>query len=330
MRRIWAVLCFTLGSCVLTCTGGDYGSAESYFRTDANLVLVHATVVDQSDKFVTNLTEKNFRLFDGKDERKIISIALEDAPVSVGIVFDASGSMKRAQRFAIEALREFLHTADPRDDYCVVQVRDRPELTLDFTPDADQVLKQLAAAPPIGSTALIDAVYLTVQHMKHAPHTRRMLLVITDGDDNSSRYSLRELKGMLEESNVTVYPIGVGVRSASFFDAGLSAVQVLTQMAETTGGRYLEAQYAEDLPDIMRKIDIRYQYVLGFAPQPGDADGRYHRLQLKVVAPGRLKAFWRPGYYAPDLSAQARRESPRARRQDILKPEPAGDAEPRD
>lgn len=305
-----AAACSAMGERAAGDTGG--------FRCESTLVLLRATVFDPHNQLVTGLEKSDFRAFEGKDEQRIVSVSVESGPVSVGIVFDASGSMKQTRAMTIEALHGFLRTADPLDEFFAVQVRDRPELVVDFTSDPEAVRGQLDASPPDGATALIDSVYLAASHIKHALHQRRMLLVISDGEDNSSRYSQRELKRMLEEADVTVYAIGVGVRKPPFFYVGTNGTSLLSEIARVTGGRYFPAA-KEDVRPIMERIDFRYEYVVGFAPSTENArDGRYHHIQLKVSDGIRtLRVFSRPGYWAssgPFLTGS------RAPRQGILLP----------
>jgi len=268
-------------------------------RVDSNLVLIGATVVDGSDHFVPGLRKNDFRLFEGGVPQQIVSLSTEDAPISAVIVFDASGSMADSIPMAGQALRQFLNTANPEDEFSLVTVRSHPQLSLPFVSDLEDVLRCLSGVKGDGQTALLDSVYLAAGYVRRGRHTRKAMLVISDGEDNNSRYSTRELLDALREMDVTLYSIGVGISSVPGAD-------ILTKLAEATGGRYFEAWSPKDLPGIMRKIDIRRQYVLGYSPVPLTADGKYHRVELKLAPEARerhLRAFARPGYYAPLLRA---------------------------
>jgi Ca-activated chloride channel homolog len=278
-------------------------------RADSNLVLINATVVDGSDRFVTDLAKTDFRLFEGGVLQRIATLSTEDVPVSAVIVFDASGSMKRSIAMAGQALRTFLGTANPADEFSVVTVRSDPDLSLPFVRDPEELLRCLAGIEGDGETALLDAVYLAVGYVRKGSNPRKAVLVISDGEDNHSRYTESELLDALRETDVTLYSIGVNVRPAAYA-AGeppeRTGADVLSEIAEATGGRYFEAWSPKDLPGIMAKIDIRRQYVLGYSPVPLKPDGKYHRVELRLARQARarhLRAFARPGYYAPLLQA---------------------------
>ncbi|HEY1206237.1 MAG: VWA domain-containing protein [Bryobacteraceae bacterium] len=280
------------------------GASESapgprVLRVDSSLVLISATVVDRSDRFVPGLRKNDFRLFEGGVPQEIVSLSAEDAPLSAAIVFDASGSMADSIPMAGQALREFLNTANPADEFSLVTVRSHPQLSLPFVSDPEDVLHCLGGVRGGGQTALLDSVYMAAGHVRRGRHTRKAMLVISDGEDNNSRYTERELLDALREMDVTVYSIGVGIR-------GATGVGILGELAAATGGRYFEAWSPKDLPGIMKKIDIRQQYVLGYSPEPLRADGKYHRVELRLASQARerhLRAFARPGYYAPLLEA---------------------------
>lgn len=290
----------------LTAAGApESASVPRPLRADSNLVLIGATVVDGADRFVPDLCKADFRVFEGGVLQRIASLSAEDAPISAVIVFDASGSMVDSIPMAERALREFLTTANPADEFSVVTVRDRPQLTLPFVPDSGNVLRTLGGIKGDGRTALLDSVYLAAATARKGRYSRRAVLVISDGEDNHSRYTERELLDVLRESDVTLYSIGVDIRPAQYSPDNpiqRTGADVLSGLAEATGGRHFEAWSPKDLPGIMSKIDIRRQYVLGYTPEPLKADGKYHRVDLRLARQARdrhLRAFARPGYYAP-------------------------------
>jgi Ca-activated chloride channel family protein len=280
-------------------------------RSDSNLVLISATVVDNSDHFVSHLRKDDFQLYERGVGQRIASFAAEDIPISAVVVFDASGSMAGSIPLAGQALREFLNTSNPADEFAIVTVRDHPELTMPFAPLSDEVADRVAAIRPGGQTALLDSVYMAAQYARQGKNPRKAVLIISDGEDNDSRYTELELLRMLRESDVTLYSIGVDVSPAPFSPDGpvQTGADVLADLAESTGGRYFEAYSPKDLPKIMSGIDIRFEYVLGYSPEPLRPDGRYHRVELKLAPEARrrhLRAYSRPGYYAP-LVESARR-----------------------
>lgn len=291
---------------VLTVAGAsESASGPRSLRADSNLVLISAAVVDRSDRFVPGLRKTDFRLFEGGVLQQITSLSAEDTPISAVIVFDASGSMAGAIPMAERALRKFLATANPADEFSVVTVRSCPELTLPFVPDSEDVLQALSGIKGDGRTALLDSVYMAAASARKGRQPRKAVLVISDGEDNHSRYSERELLDVLRETDVTLYSIGVDIRPAQYSPDGplqRTGADVLSGLADATGGRYFEAWSPEDLTGIMSRIDIRRQYVLGYSPAPLKADGKYHRVDLRLARQTRerhLRAFSRPGYYAP-------------------------------
>jgi VWFA-related protein len=171
------------------------------------------------------------------------------------------------------------------------------------------LLRSLSGVRGDGQTALLDSVYLAAGYVKKGRNPRKAVLVISDGEDNNSRYTESELLSALRETDVTLYSIGVNIRSAAYAPGGppeQTGADVLSEIAGATGGRYFEAWSPKDLPDIMRKIDIRQQYVLGYSPAPLKADGKYHRVELRLAREARdrhLRAYARPGYYAPLIEA---------------------------
>jgi len=295
---------------LLTVAGALEGaSSPGLLRADSNLVLISATVVDGSDHFVPDLRKTDFRLFEGGVLQQIASLSTEDVPLSVVIVFDASGSMARSIALAGEALRAFLDTSNPADEFSVVTVRSRPQLSLPFVRDPEDVFHCLGGIRGDGQTALLDSVYLAAGYVRTGRNPRKALLVISDGEDNQSRYTERELLDALRETDVSLYSIGVDIHPAQYAPGEpvqRTGADVLAALANATGGRYFEAWSPKDLAGIMQKIDIRQQYVLGYSPAPRNADGKYHRVELKLSRPARerhLRAFARPGYYAPLLKA---------------------------
>ena len=294
-----------LGFLVTVAGAPESASRARHLRADSNLVLINATVVDGSDRFVPDLRKTDFRLFEGGVLQQIASLSTEDAPLSAVIVFDASGSMKRSIPLAGEALQAFLDTANRADEYSVVTVRSHPELSLPFVRDPEDLLRCLAGIKGDGQTALLDAVYMAAGYVRKGSNARKAVLVISDGEDNHSRYTESELLDALRETDVTLYSIGVNVRaapSAPGEPTERTGADILSEIAEATGGRYFEAWSPKDLPGIMAKLDIRRQYVLGYSPVPLKPDGKYHHVELRLARQARqrhLRAFARPGYYAP-------------------------------
>jgi len=275
-------------------------------RVDTTLVLIPVTVTDPLNRFVTGLEKEHFKLQEDNVDQPISHFASEDAPLSVGIVFDTSGSMGSKLAKSRQAVAQFCRTANPADEFFLVQFNDRPELALGFTPDVEEIQSRITFTQSKGRTALLDAIYLALHEMKKGHNPRKAILVISDGGDNSSRYSESEIKNLVREADTQIYGIGIyepyGSRSRTSEE--LAGPGLLSDIAEQTGGRAYAVGDLNDLPDIAAKIgiELRNQYMLGYSPTNKDRDGKYRRVKVKLVQPRGLpplRAFWRLGYYAP-------------------------------
>ena len=275
-------------------------------RVDSTLVLIPVTVTDPLNRFVTGLDRENFRVFEDKNEQKVTHFASEDAPLSVGVVFDTSGSMGSKLDKSRQAVAQFFKTANPEDEFFLVQFNDRPEMVVDFTTHLEEIQNRLTFTQSKGRTALLDAVYLALHNMKKAKNPRKALLIISDGGDNSSRYTESEIKNLVREADVQIYAIGIFEQMATRgrTPEELAGPSLLTEIAEQTGGRQFSVDNLNELPDVAAKIgiELRNQYIIGYTPSNPERDGKYRRVQVKLVQPRGLpplRAFWRLGYYAP-------------------------------
>jgi Ca-activated chloride channel homolog len=267
-------------------------------RVDRTEVLVPVAVNDIYSRPVAGLDKENFRVFDDKVEQVITSFSMEDEPVAVGLVFDTSGSMRGTEREERMAATEFFKTANPEDEFALVEFDSAPRLVVPVTPDPGKVTYQLLYTKTKGSTALLDAVFLGLHEIKKSNKKRKALVVISDGGENNSRYTSSEIKNVVKESDVLIYSIGV-FADPLYTDAG----GVLSSISEQTGGRMFKTEGMR-LSDIAQKIsvDLRNRYLLGYVPTNRERDGRYHQVEVKIVAPKGLppvRAHWRTGYYAP-------------------------------
>src|SRR5664280_2038627 len=274
-------------------------------RVDTNLVLVPVTVCDPLNRPVTGLEKEHFKVFDDRVEQTVTHFAMDDEPVAVGLVFDISGSMGPKLQKSRQAAAEFFRTSNTEDEFFLVEFNDQPKLVVPLTRNAEEIQNQLTWAQSKGRTALLDAVFLAMNEMKKSKKIRKALLIISDGGDNSSRYSENEVKNLVRENDVLIYAIGVfemaGGRMRTSEEAG--GPGLLNDLCDQTGGRHLPADVSE-LPDIAAKIgvELRNRYVLGYSPTSQARDGRYHALHVKMVPPKGLPAlrpYFRRGYYAP-------------------------------
>jgi VWFA-related protein len=275
-------------------------------RVDTTLVLIPVTVTDPLNRFVTGLEKENFRIFEDKVEQEISQFSSEDAPLSVGIVFDCSGSMGSKLEKSRQAVAQFFKTANPEDEFFLVEFSDRADLAIKFTTSLEEIENRLTFTQSRGKTALLDAVYLGLHEMKKAKNARKALLIISDGGDNNSRYTETEVKNLVREADVQIYAMGIFEPASS---RGRTAEEMggptlLSEIAEQTGGRHFPVENLSELPNIAEKIgiELRNQYIIGYSPKNLERNGKYRRVQVKLVQPKGLpplRAFWRLGYYAP-------------------------------
>ena len=272
-------------------------------HVDVNLVLVPFTVTDPMNRLVTGLERDNFQIFDNNQGQIIKSFATEDAPLSIGIVLDLSGSMQSKFLRARKALSEFLRTCNPQDEFFVVGFNDRPAILVDYTSDVEDVEARMVMLRPQNRTALIDAIYLGVNKLKQAKYQRKALLVISDGGDNRSRYTENELNRAVRESEVQIYAMGIFDPYAPT-EEEVNGPILLKELSEATGGRMFKVLDLQDLGDIAERIseELRNEYVLGYTPTERKRDGQWRKLKVRLLPPPGLPMLTvhsREGYYAP-------------------------------
>jgi len=273
---------------------------------DVNLVVVNITVTDPYDRIVTGLDQSNFEVYDDKVPQQISAFSTEDAPISVGLVFDSSGSMSDKIEKSKEAALQFFKTSNPQDEFMLVNFNERPDLVSSFTSKFENLQDRLILVKAGGKTALLDAIYLAITEMKKATTNRKALLVISDGGDNHSRYTERDIRKAVKESDVEIFAVGVfeapAGRGRTPEEAG--GPGLLSELSEVSGGRMFSVEDVNELPDIMEKISIelRNQYVIGYKPSNLVRDGRWRRIKVKLNPPRGLpplQVYARTGYYAP-------------------------------
>jgi Ca-activated chloride channel family protein len=275
--------------------------ADGKITLDTEIVSVVISVTDPYGRFVTGLGKDHFEIFDDKVKQQIAHFTDEDAPVSLGIVYDVSGSMKERVSRSIRALRRFIDTSHNDDDFFLIGFNDRAKLVQDFTTSGDNILGKLMFVNPHGSTALYDAAYLAVEKVQQGRHTKRALLIISDGQDNNSRYTYKELRGRVKEADVQIYAIGItDPVNDSLAGFGRGVLEEITRM---TGGRafFPNAYNEPELVEICTRIalELRHQYSVGFYPTDIGSEVKWHKVQIKVNPPrglGRLSLSYRDGY----------------------------------
>jgi Ca-activated chloride channel family protein len=272
-------------------------------KVDVDLVLVPATVTDPMNRLVTGLDKLNFEVYEDNVRQEIRHFSSEDAPVSLGIIFDMSGSMSNKIEKSREAVVEFMRTANPEDEFFLVAFSDRPEILSGFTSSIEDIQGRLVYAVPKGRTSLLDAIYLGLNKMKAAKHQKRALLIISDGGDNHSRYTESEIKSIVKEADVQIYAIGLFDSVARTPEEQMGPT-MLSDITDVTGGRTYTVDNPNELADVATKIgiELRNQYVLGYRPKHPGHDGKWRKLKVKLIPPKGLPplhVYFKTGYYAP-------------------------------
>ena len=258
-------------------------------RLDVKAILVPVTVTDAFDRPVEGLRKGDFQIYEDNVKQQIVSSSTEDVAASVGLVFDSSGSMGNKIVPSVDAVEQFFKTTLPGDEFLLVRFSDKPQFVGGFTPDIGEISRWLHSLRAAGWTALNDALYLGIQKMKGARNARKVILVLSDGGDNNSRYSTREIRELVREA-------GVGIYSISFFQGS----RLLESISDETGGRLIHVHRLSELPDAVEKLSrtIRSQYVLSYYSTNSQNDGKYHRVRVELSQP-MVHVSWRRGYYAP-------------------------------
>jgi Ca-activated chloride channel homolog len=277
-------------------------------KVDVDLVLVNATVTDQLNRYVSGLESKHFQVWEDKIEQKVEYFNAEDVPISIGIIFDVSGSMKEKIGTAREAAATFLKTGNPDDEYFLVTFANRPEVVADFTTDVTKLQSKLLVTPAKGMTAMYDSVYVGLEKLKEGSNPKKALLLITDGEDNRSRYTFQNVKDFVKEQDVQIYGIGITDEWNSQLSAGHTGRAMIEELADLTGGRAFFPDSVYELEDICTKIavELKNQYVLGFHSTNGAKDGKWRKLRVKVNPPKgieHLNVRAKSGYYAATADA---------------------------
>jgi Ca-activated chloride channel homolog len=282
------------------------GAPHSRLRVDSTLVLIPVHVTTPSGTSVTNLNLEHFRLFEDNAEQKVTHFAKDEAPISIGLVFDTSGSMHNKIRKSSEAAATFFKTANAEDEFFLVEFNEHPKLTVPFTPDSLEIYRRIAHIHPFGRTSLLDAIHLALEQMKGAHNLRKAIVILSDGGDNRSRFTVSEVKNAMLESDVQMYAMGIFDpeeirRKTSEEEKG---PKLLESLAEQTGGRLYYVDNLDDLATISARIgnELRNQYLLGYSSTNSSRDGKFRRVRVNLSAPPdmpNLRSYYRHGYYAP-------------------------------
>jgi Ca-activated chloride channel family protein len=276
-------------------------SSNANFRAVSNLVLVPVTVLDRKGATVNGLPSGLFSIFEDKLPQPIAAFSQQDAPVSIGVILDLSGSMKDSLGQAKSVLRVFFAAANSEDDAFLYSVSNLPRKFTSFTTNHETILGLVADAPAIGSTALIDAIYAGLNEIHSGTHARKALLVVSDGMDNHSRYSKAELMARAEESNAQIYGVSIYNPPVNKKPIELQeerrGLQLLEDLALRTGGLHVVIRNDKDVRQAAATIGqaLRNQYLIGYVPHNPSPDGKWHSIRVKLNLPGAIVAT-RPGY----------------------------------
>jgi VWFA-related protein len=308
-RRVWGYILGVGTAAALGLflrTAPAQTDSKPTFRADTNLVVVPVAVTDPLNRFVLGLQKADFHLSEDGVEQSVAHFSGDDAPLSIGLVFDESGSMDYKLRNSRDAAAQFLKTLNGDDEAFLVEFGDNARLSVGLTHHIEEIQTALKNVQPGGLTAMLDAINAGLHEMKKAKNPRKAIVIVSDGGDNHSHYTATEIESLVREADVQVYAMGVfePVLSFGLTPEEISGPRLLSEIATQTGGRAFSAALTSDLPSVAARIavELRNQYVLAYYPRNQARDGKYRKVdvtlsQPKGVAP--LKAHWRLGYYAP-------------------------------
>jgi len=281
--------------------GREAGEVEI---ANIDLITLTVTVTDTYGRYVSGLDKKAFKVFEDKVEQEIEYFSDDDAPVSVGVIFDVSGSMSGDKiRKAREALSRFIETSHGSDEYFLIAFNSRAQLLMDKTRDGDAVLNKLTFVETRANTALYDACYLGVEKVTRGTHPKRAILLISDGQDNNSRYTFSEVRRLLKESDVVLYSVGILGGNDPGSSLGMEGQAILEELSAVSGGKAFFPNTSAEMDELFERIalELRHQYSIGYRPKNFVNDGKWHKLKVKVTPPRGLPRLFvrsREGYYA--------------------------------
>ena len=277
---------------------------ERPVKVQTDLVTLTLTVTDIYGRYISGLQKNAFTINDSGEDQNITYFSDSDAPISVGILFDVSASMSGEKiAKARKALEKFINTSHPSDEYYLIAFNNRAQLLLDRTRDGEAVLRKLTLVNPSHDTALYDAVYLGLDKVSHGTHQKKAIIIISDGQDNSSRYNFNEVRRVSKESDVSIYGIGILGGGDNSSANGMQGQAFLDELSSVTGGKTFFPNTDVEMDEIFERIalELRHQYSVGYTPKDFQPDGKWRKVKVKVKPPRglpRLTVRSREGYYA--------------------------------
>jgi VWFA-related protein len=291
MRRV------VLATSVLAMLPAFAADMDTHIRSNSDLVLINATVVDGHDRIVTHLDRDQFRVLDGRQEMRLTSVSVEETPVSVVVLLDASGSMKRMMSQSLAALDVLLNSLRPDDEVSLLAIHNGVETLLPFTQDFGAVRDAAGLLTPSGPTALLDGIAAGFSMGRHARCARKALMIFSDGGERDSRFEWRDVRSLARESGMRLFPFLVW-SAADDFQWEQAELQA---MANDTGGRLYAVSRARNLMAEVAKLELHQQFVLAFAPDERENDGRFRKVKVELRNTSKdFRVFWKHGYFAPE------------------------------
>jgi Ca-activated chloride channel homolog len=321
VKRITAVILLLLSAKAISAQEIPKQAKNYTVNVDVQLVELPVSVLDKDGHPVSGLQKDDFQVFEDGVLQEISLFKHEDVPVSVGLVIDNSGSMRNKRERVNSAALTFAKESNPEDETFIVNFDDAAYLEQDFTSSIDDLIKSLSSLDTRGETALYDAVYLSAEHLNDATKDKKALLLISDGEDNTSKYSLDKVLAKLRQSKATVYAIGLleenDARGRVFRKSPTTkAREALEKLAETTGGRAYFPKSVDEVGELCRRIahDLRNHYTLGYTPSNKTLDGSWRKISVRLNPPKTVSTVTvraKEGYYAPKAQSIAERQPQR-------------------
>lgn len=271
---------------------------------DVNLVLLHVSVFDEKDRLIKGLKKEDFTVYEDKVQQEVSLFREEDVPVSLGLVIDNSGSMRTKRERVNKAALTFAKTCNPQDEIFLINFNDQVYIDQDFTKNLDDLTDALDTLDARGGTALHDAIYLSLEHIREGKEDKKALLVISDGEDRDSRYKFDTVLEFARESHASIYVIGLFDKEGERSRAQKKAAKNLKDLAEETGGKYFFPESVDEVEALCTQVahEIRNQYTLGYKPTNTKRDGTWRSVSVKLNTnknSKKLVARAKRGYYAP-------------------------------
>jgi VWFA-related protein len=306
VKMLRCSLALILLAAVTLSSAQNLGDRDYKLTVDVELVQLPVSVQDKQGLPVRGLLQEHFTVYEDKVQQNISVFKQEDIPLSVGLVIDASGSMLDKRDRLNTAAMTFVRESNPDDETAIVSFGDEVFLEQDFTGNTGKLRRALEGISSNGNTALYDAVFLGAKHLqRNGSHEKKVLLVISDGEDNQSKYNLKQVLKAAGEWKITLYTVGLlNSRFSNYGPYAVTGKNALKQLAEVTGGAWFFPKTVNEVEEICARIarDLRNQYTIGYRPSNEKLDGSWRKVQVRINPPKnspKLKVRTKQGYYAP-------------------------------